>query len=165
MGQAPYEALEEAMALAFPEDFRTQNSGRVFVPGRRIRPGRAVKTVENGGASWITPEFQRVFGTLPEEFAVRGRLVSPANVDGLFENLMISEGQVYGIDYEWVFDFPIPAKFLHYRNLLYFYRRYERMLSAGQEELFGHFGISKEEQAVFASMEEHFQSYVHDGGL
>ena len=170
MGQAPYEALEEAMALAFPEDFRTKNSGESLCPGAADqtgaadRTGAAAKTVENGGTSWITPEFQRVFGALPEEFAVRGRLISPANVDGLFENLMISEGQVYGIDYEWVFDFPIPAKFLHYRNLLYFYRRYERMLSAGQEELFGHFGISKEEQAVFASMEEHFQSYVHDGG-
>ena len=86
MGQAPYEALEEAMALAFPEDFCTKNSGESLCPGAADQTGAAVKTVENGGASWITPEFQRVFGALPEEFAVRGRLISPANVDGLFEN-------------------------------------------------------------------------------
>ena len=77
---------------------------------------------------------------------------------------MISGGHVYGIDYEWVFDMEIPARFLHYRNLLYFYRRCEASVSSAQEELFAHFGIGEEEQRLFASMEEHFQGYVHGNG-
>ena len=93
-----------------------------------------------------------------------GRLTAAPNVDGLFENLMISGGHVYGIDYEWVFDMEIPARFLHYRNLLYFYRRCEASVSSAQEELFAHFGIGEEEQRLFASMEEHFQAYVHGNG-
>ncbi len=143
MGEVPYEALKEAMALVFPEDFGDGKDRSVrenFVPGEA---------------------FCSVFGEVPP---MTDRVVSVSNVDGLFENLMVSDGVVYGIDYEWVFDFPIPAKFLHFRNLLYFYRRYERILTAGQEEIFEAFGIGKEEQQVFFSMEEHFQSYVHGEG-
>lgn len=143
MGEVPYKALKEAMALVFPEDFGEGKDGVIrenFVPD---------------GA------FCSVFGEIPP---MEDRVVSVSNVDGLFENLMVSDGVVYGIDYEWVFDFPIPAKFLHFRNLLYFYRRYERILTAGQEEIFEAFGIGKEEQQVFFSMEEHFQSYVHGEG-
>lgn len=143
MGEVPYEALRKAMALVFPEDFGEGKDSGVrenFVPD---------------GA------FCSVFGEIPP---MEDRVVSVSNVDGLFENLMVSDGVVYGIDYEWVFDFPIPAKFLHFRNLLYFYRRYERILTAGQEEIFEAFGIGKEEQQVFFSMEEHFQSYVHGEG-
>ena len=77
---------------------------------------------------------------------------------------MISGGHVYGIDYEWVFDMEIPARFLHYRNLLYFYRRCEASVTASREELFSHFGIGEGEQRLFASMEEHFQAYVHGNG-
>lgn len=142
MGEVPYEALFEAMRLVFPEDFSGTEAGdaKVFHP---------------------SPEFVSVFGEVPE---FSDRAVPVSNVDGLFENLMISDGTVYGIDYEWVFDFPIPAKFLHYRNLLYFYRRYEGILKAGQEEIFSHFAIGPELQEIFASMEEHFQFYVHGEG-
>ncbi len=143
MGEVPYQALREAMALVFPEDFgegRDENVRESFVPGEA---------------------FRSVFGEIPP---MTDRVVSVSNVDGLFENLMVSDGVVYGIDYEWVFDFPIPARFLHFRNLLYFYRRYEKILTAGQEEIFEAFGIGNEEQQVFFSMEEHFQSYVHGEG-
>jgi len=143
MGEVPYKALKEAMALVFPEDFgegKDENVRESFVPGEA---------------------FCSVFGEIPP---MTDRVVPVSNVDGLFENLMVSDGVVYGIDYEWVFDFPIPARFLHFRNLLYFYRRYEKILTAGQEEIFEAFGIGKEEQQVFFTMEEHFQSYVHGEG-
>jgi len=143
MGEVPYEALKEAMTLVFPEGFgegKDENVRENFVPGEA---------------------FRSVFGEIPP---MTDRVVPVSNVDGLFENLMVSDGVVYGIDYEWVFDFPIPARFLHFRNLLYFYRRYEKILTAGQEEIFEAFGIGKEEQQVFFTMEEHFQSYVHGEG-
>ncbi|MBQ1189705.1 MAG: glycosyl transferase family 2, partial [Lachnospiraceae bacterium] len=143
MGEVPYEALTEAMALVFPEDFAVSGGkacAETFVPGA---------------------EFKAVFGDVPE---MSDRIVKVSNVDGLFENLMVSDGTVYGIDYEWVFDFPIPAKFLHFRNLLYFYRRYENVLKCSQEEIFEHFGIGAELQEIFMEMEMAFQSYVHGEG-
>ena len=143
LGEVPYKELTEAMTLVFPEDFSDAGSSRKeerFVPGE---------------------EFRAVFGDVPE---MTDRIVQVSNVDGLFENLMISDGTVYGIDYEWVFDFPIPAKFLHFRNLLYFYRRYENILNCRQEEIFAYYGIDGELQKIFFSMEEAFQSYVHGEG-
>lgn len=141
MGEVPYEVLEEAMALVFPEDF--------------VNPAAEQETFTPGA------EFKAVFGDVA---VMIDRIVPVSNVDGLFENLMVADGTVYGIDYEWVFDFPIPAKFLHFRNLLYFYRRYETVLNCGQEEIFDHFGIDAEKQEIFMKMEEAFQSYVHGEG-
>ena len=136
-GKAPIEALGEALALVFPEDGCVTGH---FVP---------------------SSECKEVFGDIPE---MDDRIIPVSNADGLFENLMVSEGRVYGIDYEWVFDFPLPEKFLRYRNLLYFCRRYEAVLKNGEEEIFARFGISASEQETFAAMEERFQSYVHGEG-
>ncbi|MBQ7795062.1 MAG: glycosyltransferase [Lachnospiraceae bacterium] len=141
MGEVPYEALCECMAVVFPEDF--------------VNPAKSLET--------FVPcdEFKAVFGEVPE---MEDRIVPVSNVDGLFENLMVSDGTIYGIDYEWVFNFPIPAKFLHFRNLLYFYRRYENILDCGQEAIFEYFEIDKEKQEIFMTMEEAFQAYVHGEG-
>ena len=138
MGEVPYQELEKVMNVLFPED-----------------PDE--KKFE------ATPEFEAVFGKVSE---ISDQAVSVSNVDGLFENLMVPENEncIYGIDYEWVFDFPIPEKFLKYRNLLYFYRRYEKVLNVKEEDLYAHFGITAEEQAAFDGMEKAFQSYVHDAG-
>lgn len=161
-GEVPYQALEEAMALVFPEDFVVSEGSvvsketmKLDEPAERFAPGA---------------KFREVFGNAPEleELAEHpewtGRIEPVSNVDGLFENLMVVDGHVFGIDYEWVFDFPIPAKFLHFRNLLYFYRRYESALKCKQEELFEHFGICTQLQKIFMGMEEAFQNYVHGAG-
>ena len=110
-----------------------------------------------------TPEFETVFGKVP---MIDDKAAAVSNVDGLFENLMVPENEncIYGIDYEWVFDFPIPEKFLKYRDLLYFYRRYERVLNVKEEDLYAHFGITGGELQIFDGMEKAFQSYVHDAG-
>ena len=100
------------MALVFPEDFSV-DSGHFSIKE------------QTGGPFAPSQGFTEVFGPVPEGLEELGRLTAAPNVDGLFENLMISGGHVYGIDYEWVFDMEIPARFLHYRNLLYFYRRCE----------------------------------------
>lgn len=160
LGEVPYEELTQAMALVFPEDFDAGES----VSGESARQAESVRAKASAGQEeTFTPgeDFRVVFGDVPE---MTDRIVSVSNVDGLFENLMVSDGTVYGIDYEWVFDFPIPAKYLHFRNLLYFYRRYENILNCGQEAIFEHYGIDAELQKIFFGMEEAFQSYVHGEG-
>ena len=107
-----------------------------------------------------TPEFEDVFGKMPE---LSGLSYPVTNLDGLFENMMVGEdGTIWVIDYEWVFDFPIPSGFVQYRNLAYFYYRYEKILRYGCMEAFlEQFSISPEMAAVYRKMEEAFQAYVH----
>lgn len=138
MGEVPYQELETVMKVLFPENA----DAKIFE---------------------ATPEFETVFGKVP---MIDDKAAAVSNVDGLFENLMVPENEncIYGIDYEWVFDFPIPEKFLKYRDLLYFYRRYERVLNVKEEDLYAHFGITGGELQIFDGMEKAFQSYVHDAG-
>ena len=124
----------------------------------------------------VTPEFTEVFGEIPDIDDISYKV---SNIDGLFENLMLvkadaknhgQDGQagderLYCLDYEWVFDFPVPAHFVQYRNLAYFYYKYQGLLQyAGLEDFLEEFSISRQTAALYASMEEAFQSYVHGDG-
>ena len=84
MGEVPYQELETVMKVLFPENA----DAKIFE---------------------ATPEFETVFGKVP---MIDDKAAAVSNVDGLFENLMVPENEncIYGIDYEWVFDFPIPEK-------------------------------------------------------
>lgn len=136
--RAPREAIQAAMEMVFdiPEEYT-----RPFV---------------------ITPEFTEVFGEIPELQDISYKV---SNIDGLFENLMVSEGKLYCLDYEWVFDFPVPAQFVQYRNLAYFYYKYESIMDyKNLEEFLEEFGITGRKAEIYASMEASFQSWVHGDG-
>lgn len=124
----------------------------------------------------VTPEFLEVFGREQEgegqETSLAEKLsgfsdasYEVSNIDGLFENLMTSEGKLYCLDYEWVFDFPVPAGFVRYRSLVYFYYKYEGLMSyENAAEFLREFGIDGDTAALYAAMEESFQSWVHGDG-
>lgn len=134
-GQIPVEAIRKAMDFIY-----------------QISPDQV-------GAFQVTPEFTEVFGKVPE---LRDQAYRVSNIDGLFENLMVCQGQLYCLDYEWVFDFPVPAHFVQYRNLAYFYYKYQSLLSCGSlEEFLEPFGITKETAGIYQAMEQSFQAYVH----
>lgn len=126
----------------------------------------------------VTPEFMAVFGAageLSEREAMTLELMaaggqgavksySASNIDALFENIMVTEEGVYALDYEWVFLFPVPADFVRYRTLRYFYRQYRSLLC----ETFGEpgsflreFGIDGQWLPLYEKMERGFQEYVH----
>ena len=71
--------------------------------------------------------------------------------------------KLYCLDYEWVLDFPVPAQFIRYRNLHYFYRKFGSFLSAfcPRREFLERLGIDREQAELFAGMEASFQEYVH----
>ena len=133
-----------------PEDrIRTVLEKILFVPEGELAPFT------------VTEKFTEVFG---ETGDLKGELSAPAtNLDGLFENMMTeADGTVCVIDYEWVFDFPIPLEFVRYRNLAYFYYRYEKLLDYGSLQTFlEQFGISEKKSRIYGAMEEAFQAYVH----
>ncbi len=113
----------------------------------------------------VTPEFTEVFGEIPP---IQDTAYRISNIDGLFENLMEveedGESHLYCLDYEWVFDVPVPSHYVQYRNLAYFYKQYGKWMDFDSLEGFlKEFGVSSHMAAVYASMEEAFQAYVHDG--
>lgn len=116
----------------------------------------------------ITPEFRNLFqagGVLKEEdFVLLDGLPSyeTSNIDGLFENMLMTENGIYAIDYEWVFSFPIPADFVHYRTMVYFYQQYRSLMDyKTEEEFFRLFDIDETLLPLYRSMEHSFQEYVH----
>ena len=107
-----------------------------------------------------TEDFVQVFG----ERAFSGEAaVCPANIDMLYDNIMFSDGRYYCMDCEWVFDFPVPLKYLEFRSLYYFFVKYGKILKKywTLEQFFEQFQISEEKLAVYMDMERQFQIYVH----
>lgn len=101
----------------------------------------------------MTEEFKRIFGDIeiPE-----GELAySVANIDSNFDNFMVSGDKTYCIDYEWIFDFPVPVRFVKYRTLFY----------AGASNVLDRFGYTEEDIRMFHSMEVAFQQYVSGEGF
>ncbi|MDO4294768.1 MAG: glycosyltransferase [bacterium] len=131
----------------------------------------ALKKLFDGGKTRPferTEEFAAVFGQnlTQEQYALlEGDSFVLSNVDGLFENMMVQEdGGICGMDYEWVFDFPIPLEYLWYRNLYYFYlKARDRLPFDSEGDYLAAFGIFEELAAVYAAMETSFQNYVHGG--
>lgn len=107
----------------------------------------------------VTAEFLEVFGSCGE---IKDSSLKVTNIDALFENYLVKDEEIFAIDYEWVFDFPIPVHFVKYRILKYFYEQYHSLMeSVSSQEFFQEFFITDEMITVYEQMEEHFQAYVH----
>lgn len=111
----------------------------------------------------VTPEFTEIFGEYKGVFPFT--YIENTNVDMLFSNIISSSagtGNYTIIDYEWVFDFPTPVKYVLYRGVKYFFQdyKYKRLSCVVLDDAFDLFGISKDDIAVFDSMERSFHYYV-----
>lgn len=107
-----------------------------------------------------TPEFTEVFG---DTFKGEDMAFTASNIDMIFENIMVTDEGLVCLDYEWVMDFPVPATFIKYRNLYYFFEKYKAFLSAHYRflEFMESFGITASMVEMFKEMELRFQYYVH----
>lgn len=137
------EAIEDALARMF--DFRP-DAYVDFVP---------------------TDAFSQVFGVETFSLRTRQRIVSlkATNIDTIFENYIVEEstGECVILDYEWVFDFPVPLDYLKYRTIYYYYSKFNGYLAGRISEaaFLEEFGITGEMAEQFAKMENGFQQYVH----
>ena len=145
--------------------------------GQQIREGQEPKTVIQNALELLydvapeyltefmeTAEFVQVFGQVSDPEQLKEQAFTVSNIDALVENILIQEGtdQVYGLDYEWVFSFPIPVHFVQYRALRFFYQSYRGMMKySSLEEFLGQFGITAAMAVVYEEMEQGFQAYVH----
>lgn len=110
----------------------------------------------------VTPEFIEVFGFDGTEEEITDQAYATSNIDALFENMIITKEGIFALDYEWVFTFPIPAHYVQYRTLIYFYQKYESLMRyKDPQEFLGAFGMDGDMIPIYEKMEQGFQSYVH----
>lgn len=85
---------------------------------------------------------------------------NPANLDLIFDNIIVS-GDVWTVlDYEWTFDLDIPVVFILYRSVFYLIYQSAYQLKLEELKLYERAGVPVEYLDVFGRMEQAFQRYV-----
>lgn len=114
----------------------------------------------------MTPEFEKVFGAYADEedrktlSAMKALPVS--NIDSILSNFVrLSDGSLVCLDYEWVFDFPIPIDYLIYRTVYYYYSENIHYIKISEPEFLADFGITAQQMQLFRRMDDQFQQYAH----
>lgn len=106
-----------------------------------------------------TDEFEKVFGN---RITFGCKAVKGADIDIVFDNILVVNECWYSFDYEWTFDFPIPIDFLRFRILYrYFcseFHYFEKKITL--DEFLQYFGYSEMEIQLFTSLEWGFLHYV-----
>lgn len=103
-----------------------------------------------------TEEFISIFGQLP---LPEGMKASPVcNLDMMFGN-MIQQEQIWLIDYEWVFEFPIPVTYLFARSLM-LSAPLQRLSAEQMDRLYQIGHVSQSDLPLYYEMEVRFQQYV-----
>lgn len=105
-----------------------------------------------------TEAFREVFGDaeLPEGM----ESMEVTDIDLICGNVILGEPRTV-IDYEWCFDFPIPASYLVYRILHYYMHTKGSRAALEDFDLFSWAGITPEEIPVYEKMEQSFQHYIN----
>lgn len=110
-------------------------------------------------------EFQDVFGNidLPKELKCSA---SYNNIDLILSNIIVDRDDNWNvIDYEWVFDFPIPIKYILFRSIFYYFKQLGEEWDSFGEEMYAYFNIDKELYDKFIKMEKSFQAYILSGSM
>lgn len=112
----------------------------------------------------MTKEFEEVFGNV--NLSSELLCTDVADIDLIFENILVDGENWNIIDYEWTFLFPIPVNFIIYRGLAAFV---EGLYSQSDKNLEGlnlyeYCGITSEEIVEYKKMIEGFEKYVMQGG-
>ena len=123
-----------------------------------------VEGANNNGYFSVTPEFTSIFGAveLPDDL----RCGTYNNIDLIFDNIIVdADGQWNMIDYEWVFAFPIPAKYILFRSMFTFLARQGKWWEeeGWKRDCWDLFGITHEMGTQFLQMERSFQRYITEG--
>ena len=108
--------------------------------------------------------FLQIFGEAKEQEGIVA--ASKLNIDLSFDNIIESlDGQTSIIDYEWMFDFLVPIKFVYFRAVKALFVRSQTLLESfiTISEVYDFFEISKEDIVVYESMNGAFIDYINEG--
>lgn len=99
---------------------------------------------------YITEEFTQFFGNFNVSKPLKSCKVT--NIDMILSNIIVNE-RWNVIDYEWVFQFPIPVNYILYRAIMY-----SNLID--KLTIFNMLKISEDELLAYRKMENHFQAIV-----
>ena len=110
---------------------------------------------------YLTPEFSTIFQSTKDFKGLKCGDIS--NIDLIFSNVIVNEDKMVMIDYEWVFEFPIPVNFILFRSIFHLFhgpRGESTFNPLYQRKIFEKLDINIEQIEEFKKMEEGFQRYV-----
>lgn len=111
---------------------------------------------------YLTKDFIDIFGE--NELLIGRKSLKVANVDMNFDNIFINndENEFTIIDYEWVFEFPVPIEFIIFRSVLVFVTKHSAHLKdfVDKEEIFRWLEIDLDLVEAFENLETMFMNYV-----
>ena len=102
-----------------------------------------------------TEEFCEVFGEYPGRSDYE--CVCPANVDLICSNIFMGENGNQIIDYEWMFDFPVPVNFIMWRLIHELYTHISELPQlCHEDEMMAEFEIGYTDYEIFMKWTMHF---------
>lgn len=108
-------------------------------------------------------EYYRVFGKTAIDTANCGAM-KPCNIDVIFPNIIDADGKWTVLDYEWVFNFPVPVDFVLFRAI-YYYDFPSRAKMLDGINLCELLEIDEKLYDVYKAMDDEFQKYVYNGNI
>lgn len=89
-----------------------------------------------------------------------------SNLDLIFSNIFFIGEEYVAIDYEWIFDFPIPLEYIFYRVLLHHTRANEVFNDfITIEEIFNYFDLDTSNFNLFRNWDANFMKYVFSNDI
>ncbi len=130
-----------------------------------------IMQVGGQGVFEMTQSFRDIFGD--RKFEKTYAASKTCNFDMIFSNIVYDETEkengVWNVlDYEWMYRFPIPAQFIIYRSLFYYFEnrkegKFSQYLARQGKDIYLECGIDQVERALFCDMEHCFQVYIISG--
>ena len=107
---------------------------------------------------YATEEFLEIF---KEKSDIKFHCHQISNIDLIFSNIFLIDGEFVAIDYEWIYDFPIPLEFIFYKIISYHFYSSE-MLSefSSREEVYEYFGMDPEIIELFIRWNRNYLGYI-----
>lgn len=121
---------------------------------RKILLGKA----ENECIFEPSDRFEEIFGQ--QEVYAHAKALRCCNFDGIPSNIIFREGESVFIDYEWVFNFPIPVDLLLYHCIidLYFHQPgFEQLMKL--QDVLAYWNIQQDPD-ILAKSYEHFHQFI-----
>ena len=121
---------------------------------------RKIRMIHETDEFHMTDEFREIFGDidLPEGL----KCAKVTNIDLICSNLLMTKPRTV-LDYEWTVDFPVPGKYVLYRNLHYLGEFGVGRLELNMRDLCSRLGIDDVLINAFRKMEAAFQNAVIKG--
>lgn len=105
----------------------------------------------------FTDEFVQVFGQVNIQEGVEA--IAHPNIDLIFDNILIND-KINIIDYEWLFNFPIPLKYILFRSLNQYLAQLDYSKVQNEINILAIFNIDTKDVDNFLQMERNFSKYV-----